>query len=162
MFCSGQLRKYRELYIWTLKTSLSSLLYSGHSFEYYISIYIAYTLLCINAACKPFKNSVGFYLFSVSLRFRAVLLLKQLDFHTEKCILICFLLLVFLSERPILFPFSLVFLLSSEIQFLEFKGKNRHQLSILKPGQVSLLSFWEKCLKNCTFKIIISIINLLT
>lgn len=36
----------------------------------------AYTLLCINAVCKSFKNSVAFYLFSVSLRFRAGLLLK--------------------------------------------------------------------------------------
>lgn len=89
MFCSGQLRKYdvhliTETYTYEPSKPLSSLLYSGCSFEYYISMYIAYTLPCVNAACEPFKNSVVFYLFSLSLRFRAGSLLKQLDFHTKK------------------------------------------------------------------------------
>lgn len=37
---------------------------------------MAYALLCINAACEPFKNSVVLDLFSVSLRFRTGIFLE--------------------------------------------------------------------------------------
>lgn len=69
MFCSGQLRKY-DVHLTTqsyMDPQNLTLLFivSGCSFEYYISMCTACAFLCINAACKPFKNSVVFYLFSV-------------------------------------------------------------------------------------------------
>lgn len=133
MFCSGQLRKY-DVHLTTESCTY------GPSKPHSPLYCIVDVALNITSACM------------LHIHFRVVMQLVSLlkivwyfiyflfpwglglahfwnswiSIQKKKCILICFLLLVFLSERSTLFPFGLVFLLSSEVQFLEFKGKKLH------------------------------------